>query len=140
MSTGTQRGRHYYASFAIEKTEADTATGFAQYKAVTSEAKNGTNLSWFFPLHSLVKIKISFQLPLVTAGLKDNYHLRQSLLVGIMLLNFSQLAKPTYLNFIPFLSSLFDVDKPGHRQSSNETTKNREYQSGLYYNFIKVKL
>lgn len=39
-------------SFAIEKTEADTATGFAQYKAVTSEAKNGTTcLGSFHSIH-----------------------------------------------------------------------------------------
>lgn len=98
------------------------------------------DLPCFFPLYSLAKIKISFQSPLVTAGLKDNYHLRQILLIEIILPSFSQLAKPTHLNFIPFLSSVFDVDKPGHGHSSHETTKNEEYQSGLYYNFINVKL
>lgn len=125
-------GRHHHASFAIEKTEAETTTGLAQYKVATSEGKNGSKLSWFLPLYSLDKMKISLQSPLLTAGLKDNYHLRQILLKGIMLLRVSEVAKPTHLNFIPFLSSLFDGDKPGHEQSSNEKTKNWKSQSGLY--------
>lgn len=71
-------------------------------------------------------MKISFQSPLIVAGLKGNYHLRQILLIAIMLLSFLQLAKPTHQNVIPFLSPTFDVDKPGHGQSSDETTKNKQ--------------
>lgn len=55
-----------------------------------------------------------------------------------MSLSISLVAQPTQLNFIPLLSSLFNVDKPGHGQSSSKKIKNWEYQGGVYYKCVKV--
>lgn len=81
------------------------------------------------------------QQSLVTKGLEENDHIRQILLIGMMLLSFSQLVKQTYLlELHPFPLFSFDVDKPEHGEFSNETTKSWDCQGGLYYHYIKAKL
>lgn len=60
VSMGRPGRRHDSASFAIEKSEAETTTSFAQYNTVTSEVKNGTDLAWFLSLYHWPKLKSFF--------------------------------------------------------------------------------
>lgn len=50
---GKREEKYYYACLANEKIEAETITGLAQYKAVTTQAKNETKLSWLLLLYNI---------------------------------------------------------------------------------------